>query len=151
MSSKRFRSFLTAVSVLAGLFAGIAAEQAPGSGVIHLDHDKVASAFAHGGTLLATNNFKVMAFRRNEAGEVEIHDSDTDIFYVLEGSATFVTGGKATELRTIGPGEKRAKSIAEGEERHLMKGDVVVIPNGVPHWFKEVNGPFLYYIVKVSR
>lgn len=147
MSSRRFFPFLTAVLVL----AAIAADRPPGSGVIHLDHDKVAAVFSRGGPLLATNNFKVLALRRDEAGEVEVHDRDTDIFYVLEGSANFVTGGNATEPRTTGPGETRAKSIAGGEERPLMKGDVMVIPNGVPHWFKEVTGPFVYYVVKVSR
>jgi mannose-6-phosphate isomerase-like protein (cupin superfamily) len=133
------------------ILASIGADKPTASGVIHLDHNKVAAVFAQGGSLVATNNFKVMALRRNEPGEVEIHERDTDIFYVLEGSATFVTGGTAIEPRATGPGETRAKSIAGGEERPLMKGDVLVIPNGVPHWFKEVRGPFLYYVVKVSR
>lgn len=101
--------------------------------------------------MLATNNFKVLTLRRTAPGEVEIHDRDTDILYVLEGSATFVTGGKALEPRTTTPGETRAKTIADGEERRLEKGDVMVIPNGVPHWFKEVSRPFLYYVVKVSK
>jgi len=82
---------------------------------------------------------------------VEIHERDMDIFYILEGSATFVTGGKAKEPKTTGPGEIRAKEIVGGEDRHLVKGDVIVIPNGVPHWFKEVNGTFLYYVVKVTQ
>jgi quercetin dioxygenase-like cupin family protein len=116
-----------------------------------LDHDKVAAVFAKGGSLLATNNFKVMALRRDAPGEVEIHDRDTDVIYVLEGSANFVTGGEAKESRTTAPGETRAKNIAGGEERHLVKGDVVMVPNRVPHWFKEVNGPFLYFVVKVSQ
>jgi glc operon protein GlcG len=89
--------------------------------------------------------------RRDAPGEVEVHDRDTDIFYVLEGSANFVTGGTATEPRTTGPGETRAKSITGGEQQRLSKGDIMVIPNGVPHWFKEVTGPFVYYMVKVSR
>lgn len=33
----------------------------------------------------------------------------------------------------------------------ITKGDVVVIPNGTPHWFKEVKAPFLYYVVKVRQ
>jgi glc operon protein GlcG len=147
MSSKRLVSLLTAVIVL----ATIAADKPTGAGVIHLDRDRVAAVFAQSGTLLATNNFKVMCLRREQPGEVEIHDRDTDIFYVLEGSATCVTGGQATESRTSGPGEKRAKSIAGGEEQRVSKGDVMVIPNGVPHWFKEVSPPFLYYMVKVSK
>ena len=35
--------------------------------------------------------------------------------------------------------------------RRLVPGDVVVVPNGVPHWFKEVEAPFLYYVVKVRQ
>jgi mannose-6-phosphate isomerase-like protein (cupin superfamily) len=147
MTSKRLLPLLAALLV----WTAVAADKPLGSGVIHLDHDKVAAVFAQGGPLLATNNFKVMALRRNEPGEVEIHEQDTDIFYVLEGSANFVTGGKAAKPRTTGPGEIRAKSITGGEERHLVKGDILMIPNGVPHWFKEVNGPFVYYMVKVSR
>jgi glc operon protein GlcG len=147
MTSKRIFPFLIAVSIL----AAVAADKQSDSGIIHLDHDHVSAVFAHGGSLLATNNFKVLALRRDEPGEVEVHERDTDIFYVLEGSAKIVTGGSATEPRTTGPGETRAKSIAGGEERRVVKGDVMVIPNGVPHWFKEVSGPFLYYMVKVSR
>src|SRR5579864_4402294 len=108
MTSKRFLPLLATILVL----AAIAAEKPPGSGVILLDHAKVAEVFARSGPLLATNNFKILALRRNEPGEVEIHDRDKDIFYVLEGSAKFVTGGAAIEPRKTDPGETRAKSIA---------------------------------------
>jgi quercetin dioxygenase-like cupin family protein len=147
MNSKRLFPFLIAVCVL----AAIAADKPAGPGVILLDHAKVAEVFAHGGPLLATNNFKVLALRRDAPGEVEIHDADTDVLYVLEGSATLVTGGKATEARTSAPGETRGKSIVGGEEQHLTKGDVMVIQNGVPHWFKEVSPPFQYFMVKVAK
>lgn len=146
MTSKTLLSLVSAGLVL----VAIAADKPRDSGVRHWDHDQVAAVFAHGGTLLATNNFKVMALRREQPGEVEIHDRDTDIFYILEGSATFVTGGIADDPKTTTPGEKRAHNITGGEQRHLAKGDVMVIPKGVPHWFKDVSGPFLYYVVKVS-
>src|SRR5690348_6630834 len=99
MNSKPFKTLVTAAFVL----AAIAADKPSASGVIQLDHDKVAEMFTHGGTLLATNNFKVMALRRDQPGEVEIHDRDTDIIYVLDGSATFVTGGSAIGPRSTGP------------------------------------------------
>jgi quercetin dioxygenase-like cupin family protein len=146
---KSLRSLLLLSGLL--VLAALAADKPADSGVVHLDHDKVAAVFAKGGSLLATNNFKVMALRRDAPGEVEIHDRDTDVIYVLEGSANFVTGGEAKESRITGAGETRAKNIAGGEERHLVKGDVVMVPNRVPHWFKEVNGPFLYFVVKVSQ
>ena len=148
MNFKRFIPFLSAIAVM----AAFAAEHPAQTGVVILDHDKVAAVFAHGGSLVATNNFKVMALRRDQPGEVEIHDQDTDILYVLEGSATIVTGGTANGARPTASGETRAKDIAGGVAHHLVKGDVMVIPNGVPHWFKEVTGaPFLYYMVKVSK
>src|SRR5262245_11565372 len=61
----------------------------PQSHVIQIDNKTVAAAFAKGGPLVATNNFKVQAGRREMPGEAEVHDNDTDIFYILEGSATF--------------------------------------------------------------
>lgn len=47
------------------------------------------------------------------------------------------------------PYEIRVTSVQNGETRHLVPGDVIVIHNGVPHWFKEVQGSFDYYVVKV--
>ena len=127
------------------------AADSPQAQVIQIDHEKVAAAFAKGEGLLATNNFKIQAGQREVAGEVEVHDSDTDIFYILEGSATFVTGGNPVEARTVAPGETRAREIVGGQARELVKGDIIVIPTRVPHWFKEVRGPLLYYVVKVSK
>ncbi len=140
-----------AVLVLTGsLFSRVLAADTS-TGVIQIDNAAVVAAFAKGGSLLQTNNFKVMAGRRVAPGEVEIHEKDTDVFYVTEGSATFVTGGTADGQHTVSPGEIRAPKIAGGEEHHLKKGDVIVIPNGVPHQFTQVDGTFLYFVVKVSK
>jgi len=76
---------------------------------------------------------------------------NTDIFHILEGSATFVTGGKVVQPRTVSPGETRGKEISGGDTRYLTKGDIIVIPIGVPHWFKEVHPPLLYFVVKVRN
>ena len=151
MNSKCYLALNACLTIAAVFFAANAAEKTANSGVLHFDHDRVEAVFAKGGVLLATNNFKIMGLRRDKAGEAEIHDNDTDVIYVLEGSATFVTGGQPTEPRTTGPGETRGKSITGGEEQKLVKGDVIVVPNRVPHWFKEVNAPFLYFVVKVSK
>ena len=115
------------------------------------ESNKVAAAFAKGVPLLETNAFKIHAGHREAPGIPEIHTRDTDVIYMLEGSATFVTGGKAIDPKTIGPNELRAQRIEGGETRRISKGDVIVVPNGVPHWFKEVNGTVLYYVVKVTR
>jgi quercetin dioxygenase-like cupin family protein len=125
---------------------------APPTDVVVLDHAKVDAAFAQGMPMLVNSSYKIQAGRRVTApGQVEVHDRDTDIFYVLDGTATLVTGGKTEGGKTTGPGETRGEKITGGTKRTLHKGDVVVIPNGTPHWFTEVSNPFLYLVVKVTR
>lgn len=117
--------------------------------VFYLESDKVARAFQKGMPLLEVGDYKIHASHRDQAGEVEVHEKETDIIYVLDGSATFVTGGSVLGGRTIGPGEIRGASVDGGTVRHLVKGDVIVVPKGTPHWFKDVHGPLNYYVVKV--
>lgn len=74
---------------------------------------------------------------------------DTDIIHVLEGSATFVTGGTLKDGREIAPEEIRGTQLEGGATQILRQGDVIIVPNGTPHWFKAIEGPVLYYTVKV--
>ena len=113
-----------------------------------IDNKKVAAAFAKGTPLLETDNFKVHASRRIEPGAAEIHLVDTDVIYVVDGSATLVTGGKAIEPKEVAPNEIRARAIEGGEEHHIGKGDAIVIPNGVPHQFTTVTGELHYFVCK---
>lgn len=116
------------------------------------DAATVNAAFAKGAVLEdASNgeNYMVHASRREKPGMVEVHELDTDIIYVLEGTATFVTGGKSVDSKQTAPNEFRGVSIEGGETRNIKKGDVLIVPKGTPHWFKEVGGPLLYYVVKV--
>ena len=117
--------------------------------VTYLDNSKVAAAFAKGTPLLEVGDYKVHASRREAPGTAEVHERDTDIIYVLEGSATFVTGGTVSDGKTTAPEEIRGASIRSGETRRIAKGDFLIVPHGTPHWFKEVSGPMTYYVVKV--
>lgn len=120
--------------------------------ITYFDREQVKAAFAKGAILLGgspNRNYMIHASRRERAGMAEIHTKDTDIIYVLGGKATFVTGGTAVETKTVAPDEIRGSSIQGGETREIAQGDVIVVANGVPHWFKEVTDPFTYYVVKV--
>jgi glc operon protein GlcG len=108
----------------------------------------VDAAFAKDGTLAETAGYKVNASRRDAPGQAEIHTRATDVIYVVEGSATFVTGGRTVDPKEIAPNEIRGRAIEGGEAHQISKGDVVVVPAGLPHWFKEVRGPFLYFVCK---
>ena len=142
------RTALLMMSLLALPAALVSHDDAP---VRVIAHDRVAAAFAKGIPLIETDDYKIHASRREAPGVAEIHTRDTDIAYVIQGSATLVTGGTAVEVKSIAPEELRGTSITGGETRKLVPGDVAVIPNGVPHWFKEVEAPFLYYVVKVRQ
>ena len=125
--------------------------------VTYIENQKVTASFTKGAVLVgedetmmhASRNYMVHASHRDKPGVVEIHEFDTDIVYVLKGSAQLITGGTPVGTKTIAPHEFRAPNVEGGETRHLVPGDVVIIPNGVPHWFKEVQAPFDYYVVKV--
>src|SRR6266496_1468259 len=113
-----------------------------------IDAKTVSAAFAKGMPLLETAGYKVHASRRVEPGQAEIHTLDTDVIYVVDGSATLVTGGKAIEPKEIAPNEIRGTKIEGGQEHQISKGEVIVIPNGVPHQFTAVTGELHYFVCK---
>jgi glc operon protein GlcG len=134
----------------AGAASFEAPDRAAAPAVTYLPAKHVSQAFVKGMPLFRGINYKVDASHRDEPGVVEVHTQDTDIIYILDGSATLVTGGTLVDAETIEPEEIRGRESKGGETRVITKGDVVVIPNGTPHWFKEVKGPIDYYVVKVK-
>ena len=141
------RSLLVLVLLVSAISFGSAAGPAP---ITYIPADKVAAAFAKGMPLLEVEGYKIHASRREAPGMAEVHVRDTDLIYVLDGSAEIILGGDVVSGKTIATDEIRGASIQGGETRKLVKGDVLVVPNAVPHWFKSVNAPFLYYVVKVA-
>ena len=113
----------------------------------------MAVAFAKGATLIDQPglNFRASTGRRDTPGQVEVHNNWTDLLYITEGTATFVTGGKMINGKTTAPGEMRGEHIEGGETHHLEKGSLIVVPAGVPHWFKSIESPVVDYVVKVHK
>ena len=112
---------------------------------------EVTAAFAKGAVLFdgAGGNYMIHASRREKPGMAEVHVKDADLIYVMEGSATFVTGGSVEDGKTVAPDEIRGAAIKGGQTRQLARGDVIIVPKGTPHQFAETTNPFLYYVVKV--
>jgi glc operon protein GlcG len=124
-----------------------------GPPVSYWSPDDVRAGFAKGAVLFdgeaGKRNYMVHASRRDGAGMAEVHELDADVIYVLSGTATLVTGGSVISGKTTAPNEIRGSRIDGGETRQLAPGAVMIVPRGVPHWFKEVRAPFTYYVVKV--
>jgi hypothetical protein len=107
-----------AILLTAGVLA-IAAGSA--AGVIFLDHEKVTAALHNGATLVTQPDLIVMGAHRDKTGQVEVHDKETDVMYVVDGTATFVTGGEAVGLARTKPGQWLGSEIKGGESHHLTK------------------------------
>ena len=95
------------------------------------------------------DNSTILAFRDKD-GSAEAHEQSEDVFVVLRGSATLVTGGTITRPVTTEPGEIRGVAIQQGSRRDLKEQDIVHTPAGVPHQLLVPSGgSFTYFIVKV--
>ncbi len=140
------RSALITCAVLFTVAAPSAQQESP---VKYVPASDMAAFFAKGGTVTRGANYTVMAAQRTGRGEAEMHDRDTDVFRIMTGSATFVTGGRIVGAHTTEPGETRGTGIEGGHTQQLSAGDVIVIEKGLPHWFKEVEGRLEYFVVKV--
>ena len=137
---------------LIGVAAAQAAAEQNGrrNGASFFSSSDLYAKFAEGGILLDAGAFKLDAGRRVQPREVEYHEHAVDVMHVVQGRATVVTGGELIEPREVGPGELRAAQAEGGTPHELAEGDVLAIPNGVPHQFVDVSDPFLYFVVKVE-
>jgi mannose-6-phosphate isomerase-like protein (cupin superfamily) len=103
-------------------------------------------------------SFSVDVLRRltNEEGGL-IHERVTEIYQIIEGGGTLLTGGTLadpkqvplTPAMTVGP-TRQGSAIQGGQSRHVGAGDVVVIPAGVPHMFTAVDGSIAYLVIRVD-
>jgi mannose-6-phosphate isomerase-like protein (cupin superfamily) len=85
------------------------------------------------------------------------HSQITEVYHVIEGHGTLVTGGtldNSKEVRADSPvvtvlnGPSTGGSgIQNGVSRELGPGDVVIIPPNTPHWFSEITTDQIVYLV----
>ncbi len=96
-------------------------------------------------------NHSFMVAHREGSGEAELHETQTDVFFVQSGEATLVVGGSVSNGRTTSPGEIRGPTISGGEKKKLGAGDVVHIPAKVPHQLMVESGKqFTYFVIKID-
>jgi mannose-6-phosphate isomerase-like protein (cupin superfamily) len=107
-------------------------------------------------------NVAVGAIHRPQTppGVAAVHFKVTEIYHVIDGAGTLVTGGTMVNAKTRpadsesvmledGPGAS-GTGIQGGVSREIKAGDVIVIPAGVPHWFREIKGSITYLVVRVD-
>ena len=122
-------SYMSAAEISKGLSTAVAADAAAGAAV--------------------TISPGIAVRRRSGAAEPQyaiIHPFSTEIYYIVEGAGTLVTGG-ALEMPlapSTDPDVVRSKAIRDGTTKKVAKGDVIVVPPGTPHWFSAIDGTITY-------
>lgn len=97
------------------------------------------------------HHYTMLAFRSRNGGG-ELHQNFADLFYILDGHATVVTGGEVVDPKTTAPGEIRGASVKGGVQQELKSGDVVHIPACTPHQMLVADGDSVtYFVIKVQE
>ena len=112
--------------------------------VTYVPNSKVTEVMTKGGEIVNDKGLIILANRRG-AGEVEVHDKTNHIFIIVEGEATFVTGGTLVGAKNTAPGQIRATSMNGGQTHQLKKGDVITVPAKTPHWWRDVSTKTIAY------
>jgi mannose-6-phosphate isomerase-like protein (cupin superfamily) len=90
-------------------------------------------------TVVETGSGQIVVRRRQDGpNNASVHDDVTEIYNIVSGSGTFVTGGAMPNAN------ERTKGVSGGVSRHLQAGDFVVLPPGTPHWFSKIDGTITY-------
>jgi mannose-6-phosphate isomerase-like protein (cupin superfamily) len=97
------------------------------------------------------NHYTMVALRGKDGG-AEVHEQFADIFCILKGHATLMTGGTVVDAKTVKPGEIQGTKVSDGKATELKEGDFVHIPAGVPHQLLlSGGGELIYFVVKVKE
>lgn len=102
-----------------------------------------------GQTLLQSASHKVNLEYRAKPGTSSIHETEAELIYIVDGSATFVTGGKLTNEKRTNETNVGGTGIENGVTRKVTKGDFVLVPQGTPHWFSGVEGGVAFMTVRL--
>ena len=81
--------------------------------------------------------------------DAEVHDASDDVYYVLDGAATLILGGRLDAPHEAQPGEWRAAHIIGGQTVDIAKGDLIVVPRGTPHQRSTAGKDFTMILIKV--
>lgn len=79
------------------------------------------------------------------------HDKDAELFYVVEGAGTVVTGGSLQNERRSNPDNASGTGIEGGSPRRIAAGDWVLVPEKTPHWFTQIDGTLVMMSIHLPR
>ena len=94
------------------------------------------------------DHYRINVVRRTTAQGAIAHPDGTEVHHIVDGSGTLVTGGSIVRSTAAGGRGSAGATIDGGVSRHVAKGDVILIPAGTPHWYKDLDGSITYLEVR---
>jgi mannose-6-phosphate isomerase-like protein (cupin superfamily) len=88
---------------------------------------------------------------RGAVGPAAVHEKEAEMFYVIEGSATLLTGGKLANEKRTNAENLTGTAIEGGNSQAVSKGDFIIVPENTPHWFSKINGTLVLMSLHVPR
>ena len=88
---------------------------------------------------------------RPSVGNASVHEKEAEIFYVIDGSATLITGGKLVKETRTNSTNLSGSAIEGGTSRTIAKGDFILVPENTPHWFSSIDGVLVLFSMHVPR
>jgi mannose-6-phosphate isomerase-like protein (cupin superfamily) len=101
--------------------------------------------------LLALSPYTMQLEYRVLVGPAAVHENDAEIFYVIEGAGTLVTGGTLRSSQRTNAENLTGTGIDGGVSRHVAKGDVLIVPEKTPHWYSSIEGTLVLMSLRRTR
>ncbi len=95
--------------------------------------------------------YRVNLEYRTAVAPPAVHEKEAELFYVIDGSATMVTGGKLANEKRTNAENLSGTSIEGGDSRTISKGDFLIVPENTPHGFSAINGTLILMTFHVPR
>ncbi len=101
--------------------------------------------------LLQLPPYNVSLEYRAAVANAAVHEREAELFYVIDGSATIVTGGKLADEKRTNAENLSGTGITGGTPRRVAKGDFIMVPENTPHWFSTIDGSITLMSLHLPR
>ena len=102
-------------------------------------------------SMIRLDPYNVSLEYRAAVANAAVHETEAELFYVVDGSAMLVTGGRLKNESRTNAANLSGSGIEGGVSRHVAKGDFVMVPEGTPHWFSAIDGTVVLMSLHLPR
>lgn len=88
---------------------------------------------------------------RASVGGAALHEREAELFYVIQGSGTLITGGKLVNEKRANATNRNGSAIEGGDARSVAQGDFILVPENTPHWFQTIRQTLVLFSIHVPR